>query len=139
MARASQYKVLVADDELVCREAARFLIEHFGVTCNCVSDGSEVLHAIQKDNYDIALLDLQMNAVSGIEAARHIRAREGAYGLSRMPIVAMTGREEDLEECLVAGFDEIILKPMRLSDVGTMFEQFLPKVSLANLQFAAAH
>jgi CheY-like chemotaxis protein len=97
------------------------------------------MRAVQKEAYDIALLDLNMGAMSGIEAARRIRAREGACGLERMPIVAMTGREEDLDECLVAGFDEIILKPMRLADVGCMLEQFLPKVCLATVQSATAH
>ncbi len=124
--RDTNNTVLVADDELACREAARFFLEHYGLPCDCVCNGLEVLKAHQNNRYSLLLLDLCMDTMSGIEAAKLVRAREQAKGLARLPIVAMTGSEEDLEECLIAGFDEIILKPVHLADFGRILEQFIP-------------
>ncbi len=59
--------------------------------------------------------------------------------LARLPMIVVTGREDGLDECLEAGFDEIVLKPFGIEDLGAILSRFLPHFENAPSSQAYAH
>ena len=81
-------------------------------------NGRKALEAIERNNFDLVLMDVQMPEMNGLEAARAIRAQEKA-GEPRLPIVAMTAHamKGDRERCLEAGMDGYVTKPLRTQEL----------------------
>ena len=82
---------------------------------DAVSNGQEALEALERSEYDLILMDLQMPVMDGWTAARAIREREEAAGLPRCPIIALSAHvmEKDRKACLAAGMDGHLSKPIR--------------------------
>jgi two-component system sensor histidine kinase/response regulator len=76
-------------------------------------NGSEAIEALEKGNFELVLMDVQMPKLDGIKATEMIRQREKSTGL-HIPIVAMTAHamKGDRERCLRAGMDDYISKPL---------------------------
>ena len=104
--------VLLADDVDVNRTIATELLESRGHRVKSVDDGKTAVEAFRTKAYDVVLLDLEMNEIGGLEAARAMRGIEKERG-RRARILAITGHatQEDLDECLAAGMDGRVLKP----------------------------
>ena len=105
--------VLIAEDSSVIQNLARKILEfqHYEITA--VKNGEQVLHLLEKENFDIILLDINMPVLDGMETARRIRALADE-SKSKTPIVAITGNaknytDEDFKE---AGFDDALMKPL---------------------------
>jgi CheY-like chemotaxis protein len=79
-----------------------------------VENGRQALDALNKDTFDIVLMDVQMPQLDGLEATRAIRSAEKAGGKKHLPIIAMTAHaiKGDRERCLEAGMDEYVSKPI---------------------------
>jgi len=107
-------RVLLAEDNRVNQRLAVRLLEKRGHTVLVVENGSEAVEAIKGQTFDLALLDIQMPVMDGIEAARLIRQFEQETGRSRLPLVAATAHamREDEERCLAAGMDGYVSKPI---------------------------
>ena len=88
-------------------------------------DGYAALAAINRDQFDIVLMDLQMPHMSGFEATAAIRAREAQLSLPRVPIIAMTAHAmaSDAQRCLEAGMDGHIAKPVQVNALATIVAQ----------------
>jgi signal transduction histidine kinase/CheY-like chemotaxis protein len=116
---AEQYplKILVAEDNLVNQKVALLMLQRLGYGADVVNNGLEALAALQHQEYDLVLMDVQMPKMDGLEATRSIRQN----GLpERYPrIVAMTANamRGDREECLQAGMDDYISKPIQMQDL----------------------
>ena len=107
-------RVLLAEDSLVNQKLAVGLLERHGHTVTVANHGREVLGAVESDEFDLILMDVQMPEMDGLEATEIIRSRE--RGSERhVPIVAMTAHamQGDRQRCLDAGMDEYIAKPIR--------------------------
>jgi CheY-like chemotaxis protein/HPt (histidine-containing phosphotransfer) domain-containing protein len=109
---ARQLHVLVAEDNQVNQQLAFRLLEKKGHRVTLVANGREAVAAIEREQFDLILMDVQMPEMSGLEATAAIRSREN--GGSRTPIIAMTARvlKGDREECLAAGMDDYVSKPL---------------------------
>jgi len=78
-----------------------------------VGNGLKALEAIERNNFDLVIMDVQMPEMNGLEATRQIRAQEKATG-AHLPIIAMTAHaiKGDREQCLAAGMDAYVTKPI---------------------------
>jgi CheY-like chemotaxis protein len=111
-------RVLLAEDNPVNRKVASRLLENAGHTVVCVNDGQEAVDALQKERFDIVLMDVQMPRMDGFEATSEIRRRDASMHV-RTPIVALTANamKGDRERCLDAGMDGYVSKPLRAGEL----------------------
>jgi CheY-like chemotaxis protein len=106
-------KILVADDNPVSQKLVMRVVEKYGHRAVGANDGGAALGAIERERFDLVLMDVQMPVVSGLEIARVIRNREKERGW-RLPIIALTANamSGDRESCLEAGMDAYLAKPL---------------------------
>jgi two-component system sensor histidine kinase/response regulator len=111
-------RVLLAEDNAVNQRLTVRLLEKRGHTVTVVQDGTEALAALQRQTFDVILMDIQMPHMDGLEATQAIRAREPDTA-TRVPIVAMTAHamQGDRERCLAAGMDGYVTKPLRPTEL----------------------
>ena len=103
--------VLVADDVRMSREITSSFLVSAGHTVTSVDGGQEAVAAVASNDFDVAMIDLRMPEVDGLEATRRIRSLRGKRG--RTPIIALTSIAflEQIEECFEAGMDAHLAKP----------------------------
>ena len=113
--------VLLAEDNVVNQELAVRTLTRHGHTVVVASNGSEALQALDRERFDLVLMDVQMPELDGLEATREIRKREAQGSQPRLPIIALTAHamKGDQERCLRAGMDDYVSKPV---DVRKLFE-----------------
>jgi CheY-like chemotaxis protein len=114
-APASSLRILLAEDNAMNQKVALRLLESLGYGADVVSNGLEAIEALERDTYDVVLMDVQMPELDGLDATRRICER---WPDTRPRIVAMTANAlpEDREACAAAGMDDYVAKPIR-SDV----------------------
>ena len=105
-------RVLLAEDNAVNQKLALRLLKGMGYEADLAADGFEVLEALERQPYDLVLMDVQMPDMDGLEATRRIRRQMADRSIR---IVAMTANamEGDRETCLAAGMDDYMSKPIR--------------------------
>ena len=108
--RIGEGRVLLVEDNAINRQVAGELLVNAGLTVSEVVNGAEAVAAIQRDAFDLVLMDIQMPEMDGYEATRRIRAD----GFDRLPIIAMTAHAlgGDRERCLEAGMNDHLGKPI---------------------------
>ncbi len=111
-------RVLLAEDNPVNQQVARRMLEKIGHTVTVVSNGREALHALERQTFDLILMDVQMPEMDGFQATAAIRQKE-KQTKSRIPIIAFTANamSGDRELCLSAGMDGYVTKPVRSQDL----------------------
>jgi len=119
--------VLLAEDNNVNQKVALRFLERLGYRADAVSNGLEVITALETRQYDLVLMDLQMPEMDGLEASRQIRR---LLPPGRQPkIVALTANamQGDRELCLDAGMDDYISKPVKLHEIGAAIRRLFDK------------
>ncbi len=116
-------RILLAEDGLVNQRVAREFLERRGHAVVVANNGREAVEAVDREAFDLVLMDVQMPEMDGFEATKVIRRKERATG-SHIPIVAMTARafKEDRERCLDSGMDAYLAKPIRPSALYEIIE-----------------
>jgi len=112
--RKQEARILVAEDHAINRKVAIHMLKKMGYVVDAVETGQEVLQAMGNKQYDLILMDVQMPEMEGNQASRAIREQEIKTQATRLPIIAMTANamKGDREECLAAGMDDYIPKPV---------------------------
>lgn len=109
--------ILLAEDNLVNQKVATRLLEKLGYRADIAANGLEVLEALERQHYDVVLMDIQMPKMDGVEATRKIFEQ---YSEEQRPrIVAMTAHamEGDRERYLGVGMDDYVSKPIRVQEL----------------------
>jgi CheY-like chemotaxis protein len=111
-------RVLLAEDNAVNQVLASRLLEKHGHTVVVASNGRKALEALERQKFDLVVMDVSMPEMDGFETAAAIRAREGETG-SHIPIIAMTAHamKGDRERCLAAGMDAYVSKPVQAREL----------------------
>jgi Amt family ammonium transporter len=139
-------RILLAEDNEVNQEVAQGILANAGCFCQTVINGKLAVEAVQKNRYDLVLMDCQMPEMDGFTATRTIRELEAQnrvihYNVSRLPIVALTANaiKGDRELCLAAGMDEYLSKPIEPSQLVEIINRLLPPESAELPQTGACH
>jgi two-component system aerobic respiration control sensor histidine kinase ArcB len=105
-------RILVAEDNLTNQTILRQMLDQMGASSVFVADGLAAMDALQRDAYDLGLIDIEMPRMSGLEVMEQVRASSG--DLARMPLVAITAyvMRDNREAIYAAGADGIIGKPV---------------------------
>ncbi len=113
-----QVRILLVEDNAVNQLVVLRILEKQGHAVTIAADGKKALAALQKDSYDLVLMDIQMPEMNGWEATRSIRESEKATG-EHIPIAAMTAHamKGDQERCIAAGMDEYLTKPIHTPEL----------------------
>ena len=120
MGKRNPLRILIAEDLLVNQKLALRLLEQMGYRADVASNGIEAIESIQRQPYDVILMDVQMPEMDGLEATRQIRKKDSHQPfIVAMTANAMTG---DREMCLEAGMDLYISKPIRVPELVTVLE-----------------
>ncbi|MCP4544548.1 MAG: response regulator [Chloroflexi bacterium] len=116
-------RILVAEDNIVNQKLALRFLERMGYRADVVGNGLEAIEAVQRQPYDVVLMDVQMPEVNGLEATRRIR-QEPNIG-ERLYIVAMTAdtTQKDRGACLAAGMNDYVSKPIRVQELLTALKK----------------
>ncbi len=119
-------RVLLAEDNPMNQQLVKRLLEPRGYEVVAVNNGAEAVAAMQKNGFDLILMDLQMPFMDGITATQAIRALEPA-DRPRVPILALTAHvlPSDQERCLAAGMDGYVTKPIQARRLIETVEAFL--------------
>lgn len=127
--QAPTLRVLVVEDNVVNRQVAVAMLAKLGVEATTAPDGAAALSALAEGTFDIVLMDCHMPTLDGFEATQEIRRREGLPGASgRTPVIAVTAgaMEDDLNDCLAAGMDDLLSKPYELPQLAAVLEKWAP-------------
>jgi len=121
---ATQYplSILIAEDNLMNQKIVGKILNKLGYEPKMTNNGKEVLEEVSNKYYDVILMDVQMPEMDGLEATKMIRVC-----LDDQPvIIAMTANtlQGDREECLRAGMDDYIGKPVRLDELVNLLEKW---------------
>jgi two-component system, sensor histidine kinase and response regulator len=129
-----QYRILVADDNLIDQKIALVLLKKLGLQADVASNGVDAVSAVRGYRYDIVLMDIQMPEMNGYEATAAIRELEQAtVSGQHIPVIALTGSEDrsDQDRCVEAGMDDYIAKPVIYEQLKYVLSQWLPADSSA--------
>jgi signal transduction histidine kinase/ligand-binding sensor domain-containing protein/CheY-like chemotaxis protein len=116
------FRILVAEDNVINRQLILHILGNLGYEPACVENGREAVEAVSRAGYDLILMDVQMPEMDGLEATNLIRQQR-----HRQPvIIALTANamQGDREQCLAAGMDDYICKPVRLDELMQLLEKW---------------
>jgi CheY-like chemotaxis protein len=115
-------RILLAEDNVVNQRVATVILKRLGYRADIVGNGKEALEALHRESYDLILMDIQMPEMNGLEATQRICSE---FPKARRPqIMAMTAnaRPEDVRECLAAGMDGVLTKPVSVDELRSVLE-----------------
>jgi CheY-like chemotaxis protein/anti-sigma regulatory factor (Ser/Thr protein kinase) len=116
LGRKHPLRILLAEDNAVNQKLALRLLQQMGYRADVASNGIEAVESVQRQVYDVILMDVQMPEMDGLDATRTIRK---LTGISQPRVVAMTANamQGDREMCIAAGMDDYVSKPIRVPDL----------------------
>jgi signal transduction histidine kinase/CheY-like chemotaxis protein len=114
MAQRHPLRILLAEDNVVNQKLALRLLQQMGYRADLASNGIEAIESIARQPYDVVLMDVQMPEMDGLEAARQITTRWSAAARPRIVAMTANAMQGDREQCLAAGMDDYVTKPIRV-------------------------
>lgn len=126
MAGRKKWRLLLVEDNEINQIVTRGMLDKLGYQVKTVADGRAALTLMEREQFDLVLMDCMMPEVDGFETTRTIRTREEGSG-RHVPIVAMTANTMEGAEarCLSAGMDDYMAKPVHLEDLDAVLSHWL--------------
>ncbi|MDZ5460978.1 response regulator [Azohydromonas lata] len=120
---------LVVDDNALNGRLASALLHRLGWQAQVAQDGPQALELLERQRFDLLLLDLRMPSLDGAEVCRRVRKE---LRLSSLPVVAYTahGLRQERADLCAAGFDDLLPKPTTFDDMQQLCRKYAPEVSL---------
>jgi CheY-like chemotaxis protein len=120
--------VLLADDHPINRMVLLKQVNALGYAAETAENGAEAVDKWSSGRYALIVTDCNMPELSGYDLARHVRACEARHGYERIPIIACTANAlgGEAENCLAAGMDDYLAKPIDLAQLALKLDQWLP-------------
>ena len=107
-------RILVAEDNVVNQKLALRILQQMGYRADLASNGIEAIESVERQTYDVVLMDVQMPEMDGLEASRRITAKWSADARPRIVAMTANAMAGDREDCLAAGMDDYLTKPIRV-------------------------
>ena len=128
------YKILVVDDEKLIVKGIKFSLEQDGMDIDVAYDGEEALELIKKNDYDLAVLDVMLPKMDGLQVCREVRE------FSQMPIIMVTAKGEDMDKILGLeyGADDYMTKPFNILELKARIKAVLRRSAAAKTDKALA-
>ncbi|MCT7991281.1 PAS domain S-box protein [Laspinema olomoucense] len=117
-------KILLVEDTPINQKVILNQLKVLGYAADCVENGQEALDCLEKQHYDLVLMDCLMPVLDGYKTTKALRDREGSS--RHIPIIAMTANamKGDREKCLEAGMDDYISKPVDLDQLAAILHHW---------------
>lgn len=118
-------RILAAEDDEISRIVLSSFLEKSGYRFLAVEDGEQAVAELEKNPYDVFLLDIKMPGISGIEVARLVREREAQENTRPRLLVAITANvmPADIQQIRAAGFDAVLAKPLNFTELVATLNQ----------------
>ena len=128
------YKILVVDDEKLIVKGIKFSLEQDGMDIDVAYDGEEALELIKKNDYDLAVLDVMLPKMDGLQVCREVRE------FSQMPIIMVTAKGEDMDKILGLeyGADDYMTNPFNILELKARIKAVLRRSAAAKTDKAPA-
>jgi PAS domain S-box-containing protein len=116
-------RILLAEDNEINRKVMQQMLKSLGYEADTVTNGAEVIKALERETYDIILMDVQMPVMDGLEAAKEIHRRwpDKSPKIIAITAYALAG---DKERCFEAGMDDYIAKPVQKNELGAILLKY---------------
>ena len=122
----SSLRILLAEDNAVNQKVALRLLDQLGYRADVASNGLEALEALERQPYDVVLMDVQMPELDGLDASRRICERWPAEVRPRIVAMTANAMPEDREACFAAGMDDYLAKPIRPNELAEALSRARP-------------
>ncbi len=110
-------RILLAEDDEVNQKVMLKMLRRLGCRADLAANGIEAIQAIERQPYDVVLMDIKMPEMDGMEATKEIRRRRSSGEKPRIIALTAFALEGDRERCLEAGMDDYISKPIKIADL----------------------
>jgi CheY-like chemotaxis protein len=117
MAARHPLRILLAEDNVVNQKLALRILQQMGYRADVASNGIEAVESVQRQVYDVVLMDVQMPEMDGLDAARAICAKWEARERPRILAMTANAMQGDRDMCLAAGMDDYLTKPIRVEQL----------------------
>ena len=124
MAELTKTRILIADDDRDILDLVGFVLAHAGYEVVSVADGSEAIAALEADPPKLAILDVMMPELSGIDVLRRVRANDS---IKNMQVILLTvlASDSDVAAGFAAGATDYVTKPLILDELLKIVQEFL--------------
>ncbi len=124
----NEARILIAEDNKLNQKILQMILKKYGYKATIVSDGIEVLEALNQSTYDLILMDCQMPNMDGYLTTKEIRRKE-LSGDKPIPIIGVTAHtmETDRDKCLESGMNDYISKPFNIDELYKLIRTYIEK------------
>lgn len=126
MAEPAKPRILVADDDQDILDLVRFILTHAGYEVVGAADGVAALAAIEADRPSLAILDVMMPGLSGLEVLRRVRKNDAIKDMKVILLTVQAG-DHDVAAGFAAGASDYVTKPVILSELLQLVKSFLER------------
>ncbi|MCP4544253.1 MAG: response regulator, partial [Chloroflexi bacterium] len=117
MGKRFPLRILLVEDNAINQKLALHLLARMGYRADVAGNGLETLEALQRQPYDVILMDVQMPEMDGLEATRRIRHEVAPKAQPRIVAMTASAMKEDKDACQAAGMDDYVSKPIRVEEL----------------------